>query len=1194
MSAGWSFWIDRGGTFTDIVARRPDGRFETTKLLSDNPELYEDAASEGVRRLLGTPPGKPIPLHLIDDIRMGTTVATNALLERKGAPTVFVVTKGFADLLRIGRQSRPDLFALDIRKPTPLHGRVVEVDARTSLDGDALTPLDHEAVTAALNDARADGHSACAISLIHAWKHPQMEQAVADLARRAGFETVIPSHEADPLIGYVARSATSVLDAYLTPPLQDYVGRISRALGGANLSFMQSNGGLCEAEQFRAKDAVLSGPAGGVVGAARTAEALGYSKVIGFDMGGTSTDVSVYDSAFQHVVEADIEGMPLRAPMMDIHTVAAGGGSILRLAQRRLQAGPDSAGADPGPSAYGKGGPATVTDANLVLGRIQASAFPAVFGPSGDAPLDVDAARARFAALADEMETETGKRPAYEDVAAGGLRVAVAAMARAIRKVTLERGRDPRDFAMQCFGGAGGQHACRVADALGIRTVIVHPFAGVLSAFGIGLADETDIRRASLEAPLDDDGVAAARARLEALYTEQVGRLGRQGLTTRQSVWSRYAGSDTRFQTELSDPDEMRSACDRLHTARYGFSARSRDLIIESVESEVRRDTPSDVSLPGVHDRFGAPLEHVRMWSGDAVKDAPLYRRSALGAGQVIGGPALISDDTATTVVEAGWTATVREFGDLILTRNEPDDAAEIDAARAADPVTLELFSNMFMAVAERMGAVLRDTAVSVNIRERLDFSCGLFDADGQLLANAPHMPVHLGAMGESVRAVLRSRGDTLKPGDMIALNNPYNGGSHLPDVTVIAPVFDPGGRRLRFFVANRGHHADVGGLTPGSTPPDAKTLEEEGVVIDDLLVADGNGFREEAVRNVLAAAPYPARNPDTNISDLRAQIAANRAGAEDLSDLVARYGWGTVSAYAAHILDNAEESIRRAIARLGDGEMKVLLDDGTPLKVSVRVDHDARTATVDFTGTGPQRPGNFNAPPAVARSAVLYAFRCLLTDPLPLNEGCLRPITIIIPDGTFLSPTPGAAVVAGNTEVSQVACNAIFGALGACAAAQGTMNNLLFGNAEVQYYETICGGAGAGPDFDGASAVHTHMTNTRITDPEILELNYPVRLEQFAIRVGSGGKGKRVGGDGAIRSIRALTDMTATLVSSSRANPPFGLHGGASGHAGTQHVTRANGTIESVTGVTTLTLESGDLLTIETPGGGGWGVSES
>ena len=1195
---GWHFWVDRGGTFTDVIARKPDGSFEITKLLSENPDAYNDAAMAGIRRLIGAAGDVLSDSREVEDVRIGTTVATNALLERKGARTVFVVTSGFADLLLIGRQARPDIFALDIQRPAPLYEMVREIDARIDLDGAILSPLNEEAARATLSEARAAGATSCAIALLNAWKFPQMERRLGEIAREIGFSHVTLSHRADPLVGYVARSATSVADAYLSPVLRQHVDQVRGALGKVPLRFMQSNGGLADADAFQGKDAVLSGPAGGIVGSARSATALGHDKVIGFDMGGTSTDISVYENGFERVTEADIAGTPLRVPMMDIHTVAAGGGSIIRFDQGRLQVGPHSAGADPGPCAYRRDGPLTVTDANILLGRIQPGYFPAVFGPEQDQPLDAEAVEQAFGKLARTVQTESGAPWTARQIAAGALRIAVANMAQAIRKVTLEKGRDTDGFVLQAFGGAGGQHACLVAAELGIDTVLIHPFSGVLSALGIGLADEIDIRRASVEKPLDKAGVASAREALDELRTAQNDRFTGVDLDTLDwspSVALRYAGTDTTIDVPLNDTQAMRDAFEANHQRQFGFITPDRAITIESVTSELRRPG-TDVRLPELPLRSEGNVEATataKAWFEGEEIETPVYQRTEFCAGDTIEGPALIVEETQTTVVDSGWSARIAARGDLVITRKQAQPRGDIAAHQTPDPILLELFNNMFMAIAERMGAVLRETATSVNIKERLDFSCALFDAEGQLLANAPHMPVHLGAMGESVRTVLKRRGSSLRPGDMIALNNPFNGGTHLPDITVISPVFDETGSEIRFFVGNRGHHADIGGKTPGSTPPDATTLEEEGVVIDDFLLRSAGEFREPAFRDLLASAAYPARDPDANVSDILAQIAANEAGARDVQAMIARYGWAGVSAYAHHVMDNAEESVRRVIDRLSDGEMLVEMDDGLPLCVSIKVDHAARSARIDFSGTGPQRPGNLNAPPVVTRSAVLYVFRCLVADDLPLNEGCMRPLELVIPDGSFLSPSPGSAVVAGNTEVSQAVCNVLLGALGACAAAQGTMNNFLCGSETYQYYETICGGAGAGPGFDGASGVHTHMTNTRITDPEILELRYPLRVRRFSLRPGSGGTGAHRGGNGVVREIEALSAATVTLVSSSRIVPPFGLAGGSDAETGRQYVRRKNGASEEITGIAEVELETGDIITIETPGGGGYGHAD-
>jgi 5-oxoprolinase (ATP-hydrolysing) len=1198
MASGWQFWIDRGGTFTDIVGRRPDGTFVSTKLLSENPQRYRDAATAGIRSLLGLEFDAPLPAGLVAGVKMGTTVATNALLERQGAPLLLVVNEGFGDLLEIGDQSRPDLFALDIRLPQQLYSAVEEVGGRCDVDGNPISRLDEDEAARMFARHRGEGITACAIALVHGWKYPEVERRLAELARQAGFTQVSTSHGTSALLGLVPRASTTVVDAYLSPVLSDYVGRVVDRLGDVPLYFMQSSGGLTEHDTFQGKDAILSGPAGGVIGAARTAQAAGFERIIGFDMGGTSTDVALYAGALERVIDAEVAGAKVRVPMIAINTVAAGGGSILNFDGARYRVGPDSAGADPGPACYRRGGPLTVTDANVMLGRIAPAFFPAIFGPEGDLPLDREVVAQRFAALAQEVEAATGRATDPREVAESFVRVAVAAMARAIKEVSTERGHDAADFTLQCFGGAGGQHACMVAAELGISTVFIHPFAGVLSAYGMGLADRSEVRRVAVERPLDAGTVKALREDAEAIGSQLADTIATNGesasLRTEARVHLRYQGTDTGIAVALDHAEAMAEAFDKAHVARFGFSTPGRSLVVDSIEVEAILPGET-VAMPRLSRRpEGEPLPvltRMALWAEGAETEAAVHDRAELLAGDRVVGPALIREPLATTVVEPGWVATMDDWGNLVLRQEGASAALKGRDGAVADPMMLELFNNMFMAVAEQMGAVLRHTSTSVNIKERLDFSCALFDEDGNLIANAPHVPVHLGAMGESVRAVLAARGGSLKPGDMVALNDPYRGGTHLPDVTVVAPVFDETGEHIRFFVANRGHHADIGGIAPGSTPAVSTSLEQEGVVIADFLLLEGGTFREQALRDLLGAARYPARNPDMNVADLKAQVAANETGIREIMALLRRYGWSTVSTYVGHMMANAEESLRRVIDRIGDGAFDYRMDDGARLRVQVSVDRARRSATIDFTGTDPQRPGNFNAPPAVTRASVLYAFRCLVDADLPLNEGCLVPLDIVVPEGTFLSPRPGAAVVAGNTEVSQAVCNALLGALGATASAQATMNNFLFGNERVQYYETICGGAGASARADGASAVHTHMTNTRITDPEVLEMRYPVRLERFAIRKGSGGEGRQRGGDGVVRRVMALEPLTATIVSSRRSEGPFGLQGGAPGQAGRQWVERADGSRIDLGGTAEVPLAIGDAIVIETPGGGGFGT---
>ncbi len=1222
MDAGWQFWIDRGGTFTDIVARDPAGRLTTAKLLSENPGRYRDAAVAGIRQILGIAPDAPIPPGVIEAVKMGTTVATNALLERKGERVLLLVNRGFADMLRIGNQARPRLFDLAVRLPDLLHERVAEIGGRIAVSGEELEPLDEAAARAALEAAHAEGIRAVAIVLMHAWAHPEHELRLGEIAREVGFPQVSLSHQASPLPRIVPRGDTTVVDAYLSPILRRYVEQVSGELnavrssdaaGGGResagqsklrLYFMQSNGGLAEAGHFQGKDAILSGPAGGIVGAARTAGMAGLDRIIGFDMGGTSTDVALYAGEFERAFETLVAGVRMRAPMMAINTVAAGGGSILAFDGARYRVGPESAGAVPGPACYRRGGPLTVTDANVMVGKIQPHHFPPIFGPDADQPLDADVVREKFAALAAEIAAATGEAPEPRAVAEGFLRVAVANMANAIKQVSIQKGHDVTRHALQCFGGAGGQHACLVADELGMETVFIHPFAGVLSAYGMGLADQTVIREAAVEAPLTPASMDGLAATLDGLAEEGRAELLRQGaeaarIAAARRLHLRYEGTDSFLPIPFGEHAALLEAFTAAHRARFGFATPERQVVVEACIAEVTAagEAVEEAKLPARTAGDVIPLlDTVPLFAAGAEHAAPVYDRESLLAGDRLPGPALIREANATTVVEPGWTAELTPLNHLILRRTTPREATHTEVTGRPDPVMLELFNNLFMSIAEQTGAVLQNTSLSVNIKERLDFSCAIFDSEGGLVANAPHVPVHLGAMGESVRTVIRLRGKTLRPGDVVALNNPYNGGTHLPDVTVITPVFDAAGGEILFFLGSRGHHADIGGLTPGSTPPLSRTLEEEGVVIDDFLLVEQGRFREAEFRALLASARYPARSPDVNVADIKAQIAANEKGVQELSRAVRDHGLETVRAYMRHVMDNAEESVRRVLARLQDGEFRTTTDDGTPLVVAVRVDREGRRAVIDFTGTGPQRPSNFNAPAAVCRAVVLYCFRALVGEEIPLNDGCLKPLEIVVPAGTFLSPLPhgeggGAAVVAGNTEVSQMTCNALLAALGACASAQATMNNVIFGDDLYQYYETVCGGVGAGPGFDGWGPVQTHMTNTRMTDPEILELRYPVRLEEFSIRRNSGGPGQWRGGDGARRRIRFLRPMQAIVVASRRNVAPHGMAGGADGMPGRQWVERAGGAIEPIPGNSgSAELAIGDALVVETPGGGGWG----
>ena len=1207
-ASAWQFWIDRGGTFTDVVARTPAGAIRVHKLLSDNPEQYDDAALEGIRQLLRLAPDAPIPASAIDAIKMGTTVATNALLERRGEPTTLAITAGLGDALRIGYQHRPDIFARHIVLPEMLYADVVEVDERVRADGTVERPIDLRKARRDLEASLARGRRALAIVLMHGYRHHAHELALAELARELGFAQVSVSHQVSPLMKVVSRGDTTVVDAYLSPILRRYVDQLARALGDVRLMFMQSNGGLVDAQLFQGKDAILSGPAGGIVGGVRVAQLAGFGRIITFDMGGTSTDVAHFAGTYERTFESEVAGVRLRAPMMAIHTVAAGGGSILTFDGARFRVGPESAGANPGPACYRRGGPLTVTDANLIVGKLHPQFFPSVFGPNGDRPLDGAIVRQRFDALAAEVARATGVARSPEELAHGCLAIAVDNMANAIKKISIRRGHDISDYVLCCFGGAAGQHACLVADALGLKTVLVHPLASVLSAYGMGLADVRAIRQRAIEATLDDALMPALRGAIAELEEEAQGELRRQGLapariTAAARIHIRYSGTDTPLEIAAGDADELRRGFEAEHRTRYGFVVEGRSLVVEQVTVEAIGhmaliEEPELEVVPRAADAPLEPADRVLMITARAPHQpperftTPVFERAALRPGDRVGGPAIIVEPTTTVVVEPGWRAELSARDHLVLRRAEALPQRTALGTRA-DPIMLEVFNNLFMSIAEQMGVTLQNTAYSVNMKERLDFSCALFDRDGMLIANAPHMPVHLGSMGESVRTILRLRAARMSPGDVFALNNPYNGGTHLPDVTVIMPVFGADGQLL-FLTASRGHHADIGGITPGSMPPDSRSIDQEGVLIDDFQLVDQGRFRAEELDVLLAAGRYPARNPRQNVADLQAQIAACARGSGELLGMLGQFGLDTVLAYTRHVQDNAEESVRRVLGALKDGAFEYPLDNGAVIRVRVRIDREARRAVVDFTGTSAQLADNFNAPAAVCRAAVLYVFRTLVDEPIPMNEGCLKPIEIVIPEGCMLNPRHPAAVVAGNVETSQCITDALYGALGVLAAAQGTMNNFTFGDDRYQYYETICGGSGAGPDFDGTSAVHTHMTNSRLTDPEVLEWRYPVVLESHRINRGSGGDGRHPGGDGTIRRVRFLEPMAAALLSNHRIVAPFGLAGGAPGACGRQWVERADGRREALPGCAKTEVAAGDVFVIETPAGGGFGTPDA
>ncbi|MGH1367068.1 MAG: hydantoinase B/oxoprolinase family protein [Maritimibacter sp.] len=1188
----WQFWVDRGGTFTDIVARTPDGQLKTHKLLSENPEQYSDAAVHGIRTLLALDPDEPLPKGSIGAVKMGTTVATNALLERKGARTLLVTTAGFNDLLHIGYQSRPKIFDLQITRPTPLFEQVIEAQQRHSKDGHSLVDLNETALKSHLIKAHNDGFEAVAIAFLHAHIAPEHEQRAAKLARDIGFEQVSCSHEVSRLAKLVGRGDTTVADAYLSPILRRYVNQVESALdiGRAtrNLFFMQSSGGLTDAARFMGKDAILSGPAGGIVGMVKTAQAAGFEQLIGFDMGGTSTDVSHFAGQLERSFESEVAGVRLRAPMLDIHTVAAGGGSICTFKDGRFQVGPQSAGADPGPAAYRRGGPLTVTDCNVLLGRLTPDHFPALFGAKGNAPLDLQVVQTKFAQLAKHIAKDTGApQMSSEAIAEGFLRIAVDNMANAIKKISVERGRDVSNYTLQCFGGAGGQHACLVAQALGMKRVFLHPFAGVLSAYGMGLAEVRSLRETQFNGPLENTEAAQnALAKIAAQARAETEAQDVEDLREHWAAYLKYQGSHQSLQVDFSNETQMRADFEAAHLARFGFISPERPVEFEMLTVEAIGST-GEAPRTRAPKSDMTPKAKVRQWRDGAWAEVPLFDRDHLPAGVKIEGPAVVCESTGTTLIEPNWQGEVDAAGNLILTF-KGEVARPIPANIAVDPVRLEVFNNLFMSIADQMGATLANTSWSVNIKERLDFSCAIFDACGDLVANAPHVPVHLGSMSAAIKTVIEETKGSVKQGDAFMLNSPYNGGTHLPDVTVVTPVFIKG--EAVFWLGSRGHHADIGGRTPGSGPPDSRHIDEEGVLIELAQLVRAGAFLEEEARAIFASGTWPARNLDQNMADLKAQIAANETGRRELEKATTLWGVDVVQSYMGHVQDNAAQCVRQVIETLQDGRFTYPLDDGSQIQVALRVDRAKSRATVDFTGTSKQHKSNYNAPKPIAYAVVLYCFRTLVGNNIPLNEGCLRPIEVIIPEGTMLNPRAPAAVIAGNTEVSQAACNALMGALGAMAASQGTMNNFIWGNEAFQNYETIAGGTGAGPGFAGCDAVQSHMTNTRMTDPEILEARFPVRLERFEIRDGSGGAGQWRGGNGLLRILRFLEPVTVTTLSSSRVIAPFGMAGGEAGAVGENLAHFPDGSIEVLKGNDEINLPAGGAFEMRTPGGGGWG----
>jgi 5-oxoprolinase (ATP-hydrolysing) len=1193
----WQFWIDRGGTFTDIVAKRPDGQLVTHKLLSDNPEHYRDAAVAGIRHLLGLAANAPITSALVECVKMGTTVATNALLERKGEPTLLVTTQGFRDALRIAYQNRPRLFDRRIVLPELLYARVIEANERMGAHGELVQALDVDSLRKQLQSAFDAGLRSVAIVFMHGYRYTSHEAQAKELAEQIGFTQISTSHGTSPLMKFVSRGDTTVVDAYLSPILRRYVDLVAADMPGVPLYFMQSSGGLTDAHAFQGKDAILSGPAGGIVGMARTAQ-LAFAnmashepvQVIGFDMGGTSTDVSHFAGTFEREFETQVAGVRMRAPMMSIHTVAAGGGSILRFDGARMRVGPQSAGANPGPASYRRGGPLAVTDANVLLGKIQPHYFPHVFGPQANEPLNRDVVQKQFNALAKDMQ-----RPA-EAIAEGFVHIAVQQMANAIKKISVARGYDVTRYTLQCFGGAGGQHACLVADALGMTRVLVHPMAGVLSAYGMGLADQNVMREKAVEQLLSAEVLPHLQQTMEALTKSAQAEFSQQAvdiahLEVHQRVHVRYLGSDAALVVPFGSLQAMQQAFEKAYQQRFAFLMANKPLMVEAVSVEVLlKGEALAEQVHALHPLRNVPQrDTVKVFANGEWRDAALVVREDLRPGDVLQGPAIIAEKNATTVIEPGWQARVSALDHLVLERYLAKEA-QFAVGTQADPVLLEVFNNLFMNIAEQMGLQLQNTAHSVNIKERLDFSCALFDAQGNLIANAPHMPVHLGSMGESIKTVIRENAKTMQEGNVYVLNDPYHGGTHLPDITVITPVYLEGSKTPDFYVGSRGHHADIGGVTPGSMPPFSTRIEEEGVQINNVLLVERGVLRETEMVALLQSGQYPSRNPAQNMADLKAQIAANEKGVQELRKMVTQFGLPVVKAYMGHVQDNAEESVRRVITHLKDGSFTLHLDNGAQIQVAIRVNAQARTAEIDFTGTSAQQTNNFNAPTAVCMAAVLYVFRSLVDDDIPLNAGCLKPLKVIIPEGSMLNPLPPASVVAGNVETSSCITNALYGALGVMASSQPTMNNLTFGNAQYQYYETISGGSGAGDGFDGTSVVQTHMTNSRLTDPEVLEFRFPVRLQSYAIREGSGGAGRWYGGNGGIRRIEFLEPMTASILSNARIHPAFGMAGGSAGAVGINRVVRQDGTQQDVPHIAQVDMQAGDVFEIHTPGGGGYG----
>ena len=1200
LKKGWQFWVDRGGTFTDLIAKDPGGKITSCKLLSENPNQYKDAAIEGIRNLLSLESNEDIPIAKIDAVKMGTTVATNALLERQGEKTLLAITKGFGDCLRIGYQERPKLFVIDIELPDMLYSDIVEIDERVDYKGNIINELDLYRSNKQLQSAFDEGYRSIAIVFLHGYRFHEHENQVKQIAESIGFKQISVSHKVSPLMKIVSRGDTTVVDAYLSPILRRYVNQVQIALGSeaeqkSRLMFMQSNGGLTDARFFQGKDAILSGPAGGVVGMVKTGKKAGFDKLIGFDMGGTSTDVSHFWGQYERTLEAKVAGIRLCSPMMLIHTVAAGGGSIINFDGSRYRVGPDSAGANPGPSCYRNGGPLTVTDCNLMLGKISPQYFPKVFGPNGNQSLDEDIVRSKFNLLAQQISSTTNKTVSPIEVAEGFLSVAIESMANAIKKISVQRGYDVSEYTLTCFGGAGGQHACLVADSLGMKRIYIHPYSGVLSAYGMGLADSNTINDMAIESLLDSDLIESLNYKFKVLRSQGIDEMKSQGFKVEDliyldKVYIKYHGSDSSLAVNYAELQVLKGDFEELHLSRFGFTSPEKSLIVESIQTETiceNKQRHFDQIREGPVTTSVLVTQPVVM-SGDTYL-AVFYDRDSIATEDEINGPAVIIEPTSTIVVEPGWQAIIRENNDLVIERVE-----ELKRTKAigtdVDPVMLEIFNNLFMNVAEQMGTVLENTASSINIKERLDFSCAIFSAIGDLVANAPHMPVHLGSMSESIKTIIRENKATMSPGDAFLINAPYNGGTHLPDITLIKPVYDKENKEVIFYVATRGHHADIGGITPGSAPANSKHVQEEGILIDNFTLVSEGIFMEQEIYKLLSSGQHPARNIEQNIADLKAQVAAAEKGAQELLLVIDHYSLGVVHAYMQHVQDNAEESVRRVLDVLTDSSFTYKMDDGYQVSVAIKVNNKDRSASIDFTGTSNQHPGNYNAPRAICEAAVLYVFRCLVDDDIPLNAGCLKPLKLKIPNHSMINPDYPAAVIAGNVETSQYIVDALFGAMGVVAASQGTMNNFIWGNDKIQNYETICGGAGASANKPGCDAVHTHMTNSRLTDPEVLEWRFPVRLESFSIRKNSGGRGAHNGGEGVERHVRFLESMTVNMIAGHRVVPPYGLDGGENGVVGENYVIHNDGMVTDLGTKGQVEVNKNDIFVLKTPGGGGYG----